>query len=106
MTIPRRVTVRGLMVLVAVVAVAVWGGMMMRRSGNFLRRADNHRFLAAIFQGRVEDSPATAADTSRVIEKRGRELRSLNHHSELARKYERAARYPWLPVAPDPPEPK
>jgi hypothetical protein len=24
----------------------------------------------------------------------------------LAAKYERAARYPWLPVAPDPPEPK
>jgi hypothetical protein len=23
----------------------------------------------------------------------------------LARKYERAARYPWLPVEPDPPEP-
>ncbi len=25
---------------------------------------------------------------------------------ELARKYERAARYPWLPVEPDPPEPQ
>ena len=24
---------------------------------------------------------------------------------EIEAKYERAARYPWLPVAPDPPEP-
>jgi hypothetical protein len=27
-------------------------------------------------------------------------------HGALKRKYERAARYPWLPVAPDPPEPE
>ena len=29
-----------------------------------------------------------------------------DHHASLARKYERAARYPWLPVEPDPPEPE
>jgi hypothetical protein len=28
------------------------------------------------------------------------------HHASLARKYERAARYPWLSLEPDPPEPK
>jgi hypothetical protein len=27
------------------------------------------------------------------------------HHDGLAAKYDRAARYPWLPVEPDPPEP-
>jgi hypothetical protein len=27
------------------------------------------------------------------------------YHDALRRKYERAARYPWLSVAPDPPEP-
>lgn len=27
------------------------------------------------------------------------------HHELLARKYEQAARHPWLPVEPDPPEP-
>jgi hypothetical protein len=27
-------------------------------------------------------------------------------HLRLKDKYERAARYPWLPVDPDPPEPK
>ena len=29
----------------------------------------------------------------------------LRYHTRMARKYERTARYPWLPVAPDPPEP-
>lgn len=32
--------------------------------------------------------------------------RLANHHTRLEEKYARAARYPWLPVAPDPPEPK
>jgi hypothetical protein len=32
--------------------------------------------------------------------------REAKYDHQLASKYERAARYPWLPVAPDPPEPK
>jgi hypothetical protein len=32
--------------------------------------------------------------------------RLAGYHWMLHEKYERAARYPWLPVAPDPPEPK
>jgi len=28
------------------------------------------------------------------------------YYQSLRRKYERAARYPWLPVEPDPPEPE
>jgi hypothetical protein len=30
----------------------------------------------------------------------------VNYHAAMARKYRRAALYPWLPVAPDPLEPK
>jgi hypothetical protein len=33
-------------------------------------------------------------------------LKLARSHGELRRKYERAARYPWLPVAPDPEEPR
>jgi hypothetical protein len=29
----------------------------------------------------------------------------VRYHSEMAEKYKRAARYPWMPVSPDPPEP-
>jgi hypothetical protein len=28
-----------------------------------------------------------------------------NHHTAMAHKYEHAARYLWLPIEPDPPEP-
>ena len=30
----------------------------------------------------------------------------VDYHGTVRRKYERAARYPWLAVAPDPPEPQ
>lgn len=30
----------------------------------------------------------------------------IKWRTEMMRKYERAARYPWLPVTPDPPEPE
>ena len=31
---------------------------------------------------------------------------SAHYHGQMRRKYERAARYPWLTVAPDPPVPE
>jgi hypothetical protein len=32
--------------------------------------------------------------------------RRVDYHAALARKWNRAYRYPWLPVEPDPPEPE
>jgi hypothetical protein len=37
---------------------------------------------------------------------KGRIMPLIRHRSAMEAKYSRAARYPWLPVAPDPPEPK
>ncbi len=34
------------------------------------------------------------------------DFRLAAHYAGLKRKYERAARYPWLSVTPDPPEPE
>jgi hypothetical protein len=36
----------------------------------------------------------------------GRLLRGEAYHRKLRMKYQKDARYPWLPVAPDPLEPK
>jgi hypothetical protein len=36
----------------------------------------------------------------------GHLLRVVEYHRQLRRKYQQAAKYPWLPVATDPPEPK
>lgn len=35
-----------------------------------------------------------------------RNAKPIAYYTEMTRKYEFAVRYPWLPVAPDPPEPK
>jgi hypothetical protein len=44
---------------------------------------------------------AASYDESAVFSKR-----LADYHSSLSKKYRRAARYPWLRVAPDPPEPE
>ena len=51
------------------------------------------------------------ARTEAAVRRLGREPSAVPrqraiYHAALRRKYERAARYPWLPVPPDPPEPK
>jgi hypothetical protein len=82
MKIPHpRFTVRRLMVAVAIVAlpIGLWG-----RSMAFARIAREHA----------------------AREKDFADARASSYHWNLAVKYERAAMYPWLPVAPDPPEPQ
>jgi hypothetical protein len=41
-----------------------------------------------------------------LARRRHEENRLADYHAELRRKYERAARYPWLAVDPDRPEPR
>jgi hypothetical protein len=88
-----RFTIRRLMVATAIVAV-VFGvyGWTMRRSTIFRREAAKHledTLVLGPFTYFPNDSEPRAA-----------------YHWALAEKYSRAARYPWLPVAPDPPEPE
>jgi hypothetical protein len=48
--------------------------------------------------------PGDPAITNRLRD-RARWLAAADRQALLSKKYERAARYPWLPVAPDPAEP-
>ena len=111
-------TVRRLMLIVAVVAVVL--------SGEKLRRAWRDRSLKAaeyaaeaeswsVDAARIQDMTAASrargdvASLKRVayLEEVVRSDRRLEGiYREKASRYARAARYPWLPVAPDPPEPK
>jgi hypothetical protein len=90
MPLPRvRFTVRRLMVAVAVIGLAcgLW-----RRSAAYAEKARYNWSMAfALMHGYPGPE--------------GR-LREIGYLQDLARKYERAARYPFLPVAPDPPEPE
>jgi hypothetical protein len=93
MKLPRpRFSVRWLMILVAVVAVAMPLVPRARKWAD--RRSKEFRRLSAIHE--IEE----------IIGKVNAEPTRESYHKELAAKYEWASRYPWLPVWPDPPEPK
>jgi hypothetical protein len=136
--LPRlRFTIRWMMVVVAIVALALgstlWGLKMRRLARSYALRASmskqlesKHRGLEARVTGAVQEieelqqeigepgpvreEPSFAAiglDQMRLISEYAAHSRRLaDHHATLRRKYERAARYPWLPVDPDPPEPE
>jgi hypothetical protein len=73
--------------MVATAVVAATLGWMAERHARFRRLAAQHKawtFAYPRFPTLVGSS-------------------ELSWHEEMRRKYERAARYPWLPVGPDPP---
>jgi hypothetical protein len=83
-----RFTIRRMMVGVAILGLSL--GFLAERRARFLRIAARHeessRFYR-LYPGFYIPSGAF-------------------YDIEMELKYERAARYPWLPVEPDPPEPK
>ena len=51
-------------------------------------------------------SPPSAQDPPPIRAWRMSQERRIAYHQAMKQKYERASRYPWLPVLPDPPEPE
>lgn len=83
-----RFTVRGLMIAVAVAGLICCAWPLHRRRVEFLHVAE------------IEDAMAELGRLSSV------RAEWIEYHRRLATKYRRAARYPWLSVEPDPPEPE
>jgi hypothetical protein len=87
-----RFTVRRLMIAVAIAALALglveWIGC---RSATFRLKAREHERTFKTLIGPNTMFPVSPA---------------TDHHRLMAEKYRLAARSPWLPVEPDPPEPK
>jgi hypothetical protein len=124
-----RFTVRRLMVVVALAGLmmggGVWGFRMWRLSGVCAAQAQSYKSRAFIFANLEEirlgalDSDIDTSGYSWRRENRrrlegwaarsgvepARYARMAAHYAALVRKYERAARYPWLPLEPDPPQP-
>ena len=91
MTRPR-LSLRLAMLLVAVVALGCAGWRLWERSHAFEWIATEHEVMSDLCRhGRGLGARA---------------LRLAAYHDALKTKYERAASYPWLPVEPDPPEPR
>ena len=101
MRVPRvRFTVRRMMVAVAVVAL-VLGGVL--RALDLARRSAEYRRKAT----EAEKHEKRLVSYSKRYPERAKRLRALSGDwASVKEKYHRAARYPWLPVAPDPPEPE
>lgn len=92
-----RFTVRQMAATVAVAGAALAGVLMVRRSARF--RAIAAREAAAELMSRARPDADGGG-----LPPRGADLAA--YHRGMRLKYERAARYPWLPVAPDPPMPE
>jgi hypothetical protein len=88
-----RMTTRRWMIAVAILAVGLATTVALFRRHLALRqRAAYHEEIERLVTDTAPQLPANAAIRDR--------------HARLKEKYWRAARYPWLPVRPDPPEPK
>jgi hypothetical protein len=95
MRIPRvRFTTGGLMVAVAIAALAIG---MVARSRRLGEVATRHR--ARSFE-ESQLMPRPGGGMVELLTKRG------EWHRTMADKYERAARRPWLPIPPDPTQPE
>ena len=104
MRMPRvRFTVRWMMVVVAIVAAIVLTAIFLnRRSDEFWGRAAYHQGGEAMSRAVAFRARRLNDDVRLIAHAEQMEA----HHRALKLKYERAARHPWLPVAPDPPEPE
>jgi hypothetical protein len=98
MRIPRvRFTVRRMMIAVAIVALAlsffVWNRRMARLSMEYDMQSLTYRGSGGPRPRFPVPIPSPLTDRERW-------------EDEMAARYRRAARYPWLPVAPDSPQPE
>jgi hypothetical protein len=99
-----RFTLRRMMVAVAISGLLLGGATSLQnRRQRFLERA-----RAINMSNHLGVPPVIGYDKKRDLILLGwdRQEREDAHIAALKRKYEYAARYPWLPVAPDPTEPR
>lgn len=115
-----RFRLRLLMVAVAVAGIAMSGVSMYRRSVAYRTRAKQYALWTKLHAVNISNFEydrninninirinASIAVPDREYEQLiGSYRRKLAHSTALRAKYERAARYPFLPVAPDPPPPE
>ena len=90
-----RMTTRRWMVAVAIVGLTIGGVEMLRRRQAFALAMASHHHDAF---DNVMCSPRTITDF-------GPFAKYADYHLKMERKWSKAARYPWLPVEPDPPGP-
>ncbi len=130
-----RMTTRRWMVAVAVVGSSIGGYKLWRWRRDFLDRAWRHEAVGETYrtiepekreqaggdktilemhfssvQVDGSDDPFCtrefATGMARIADGQTNAAEEIAHQTAMAEKYRRAARQPWLPVEPDPPEPE
>jgi hypothetical protein len=96
-----KIRISGLMALVAVFALGIWGEQMRQRRAYCLRKSREHRTKLLMTSFHMQHAPmATEAE---------KELRKTYPHAAwhltVSDAYLRCARRPWLPVPLEPEEP-
>jgi hypothetical protein len=102
-------TVRRMMVVVAIVGILFWGGRLWRLAASYRIEAERYENRLSksdvrAFFDRIDVSPEESE--RRMGAWRDQMARRRSHYQAMKVKYEHAAHNPWLPVAPDPPEPE
>jgi hypothetical protein len=108
--------VRILVIIVALVALALAIIVVQRRSVVWMKLSEDYAFEAQIHTQEAANGKQLADSMSRLaaqypygqseMKRTIDSALALEHyHSELRRKYERAASHPWEPLSPDPPAP-
>jgi hypothetical protein len=114
MRLPRMTTRRWMIAVVAIGLIIGAGVLLKQRRDYFLALVQSHQKEVAsstargnALKSRFAGTPGmTVEEITRLRGDYDRMVARADHHASLARKYEEAARHPWLPVEPDPPEPK
>jgi hypothetical protein len=112
---PPRIRLRSLMIIIAISAIATWGYTLWRRSAEYASKAEQCEVEVFMYKENLdridyeEEAPfhnrkRTSFSEEETI-KRNQYEHLLRYAERLGRKYRRAARFPWLPVEPDPPPP-
>ena len=101
-----RMTTRRWMIALAGVALLLVSIRLWRLSSDFRSRAAWHGVQEARFKDRLEWSRRLAHERDFATSSVTYSLDRISYHAALKGKDERAARRPWLPVPPDPPEPE
>jgi hypothetical protein len=81
-----RMTTRRWMVVVVVASLLLGAFVTWRRAAHYMRLAAVHEHWAHL----LRSTTGPSADP-----------KGADHHERLARKYQRAAARPWLPIEPD-----
>ena len=101
-----RMTTRQWMIAVAILAVGPDATVALFRRHLALRqRAAYHEKIEKLATATVWEL-ALAARWPKAADQVRANAAIRDRHARLKEKYWRAARYPWLPVGPDPPEPE